>query len=245
MAPTSTPSAVPTPAPTRDTVSLEVYLQTETVDDSYATVEEYCADYYALRVDEIEEAVVADYVDALRSSSGTASDDASLVSIDARCSPNATTLANVTMSENLAAMFSIRFVAYASSLFSRDDGTTVNTVSLALNSFFEDKVESGAWASDRLAQTTESSWTADSRRRLEDSAAAQDFITPQSVVGVETAVVETLNPTSAPSLPRSSPPSTTPSRCPTSIAPSRCPTSASRVRNHASLANSASQSMST
>ena len=34
----------------------------ETLDTSYTTAEDYCADYYALRVDEIEEAVVANYV---------------------------------------------------------------------------------------------------------------------------------------------------------------------------------------
>ena len=172
-------------------MSLEVTLYTETVDTSYETVEEYCSDYYDLRVDEIEEAVVVDYVEDLRSSSGTASEDAALVSIDAMCSPNATNATDATAS-TIAATFSIRFVAYASSMFSRDDGATVDTAKLALNSFFEDKVDSGAWASDRLAHTTDSSWMAGSRRRLEDTEAAQDFITPQSVVSVETAVVETL-----------------------------------------------------
>ena len=167
------------------------------MDTSFTTAVEYCSSYYDLRVDEIEEAVVEDYVEDLRSSEGV-TEDSILVSIDAMCAPNATNTTDATAS-TVAATFSIRFVAYASSLFEHGAGETIDTVRLALNAFFEDKVDSGAWASDRLAQTTDSSWTAGSRRRLEDSAAAQDFISPQSVLSVETAVVETLNPTSAPS----------------------------------------------
>ena len=176
-------------------MSLEVTLSTSTTDASYATPEEFCSGYYALRIDEIEEAVVAGYIEDMQASRGANETESPLASIDATCSPNATSAATT----SLAATFSIRFVAYASSLFSQDEGTTVHTVKLALNSFFEDKVDSGDWASDRLTETTDSSWTAGSRRRLEDSAAAQDFISPQSVLEVETAVVETLNPTSAPS----------------------------------------------
>ena len=124
------------------------------------------------------------------------------------CSPNGTNATDP--EETVSALFSIRFTAYASSLFSRDDGSTLYTVKEALNAFFQSKVDSGDWASDRIAQTTDDSWTAGSRRRLEESAAAQDFISPQSVVSVETTVVETLNPTSGPtfwptSLPSSSP----------------------------------------
>lgn len=196
-------------------MALEVSLFTETLDASYATTEEYCSDYYALRVDEIEEAVVADYVEELRSGgSGTASEDG-LVSINALCFPNAT---NETARTTVAATFSIRFEAYASSLFDREDGATLDSVKLVLNAFFEDKVASGDWASDRLAQTTDSSWTG-SRRRLDDSAAAQEFISPQSVLDVDTVIVETLNPTSCPSFW----PTSLPSRCPTSGKPvSKC-----------------------
>ena len=196
-------------------MSLEITLYTETIDDSYATPSQYCADYYDLRVNEVEEAVVEGYVEDLRSTSDTASAGEAhpLVSIVALCSPNIT---NATASEAVSATFSIRFVAYASSMFSRNSGATIHTVKLALNAFFQDKVDSGDWASDRLAQATDSSWTASSRRRLEDTEAAQDFISPQSVVSVETTIVETLNPTSAPSFWPTSLPSNTPSRCPTS-----------------------------
>ena len=106
------------------------------------------------------------------------------------CSPNGTNATDP--EETVSALFSIRFTAYASSLFSRDDGSTLYTVKEALNAFFQSKVDSGDWASDRIAQTTDDSWTSGSRRRLEESAAAQDFISPQSVVSVETTVVETL-----------------------------------------------------
>ena len=110
-------------------------LYTETVDTSYETVEEYCSSYYDLRVDEIEEAVVADYVEDLQSTSGTSGGE-ELVSIDARCSPNATNATGATAS-TIAATFSIRFEAYASSLFDRGDGATLDTVKEALNAFFE------------------------------------------------------------------------------------------------------------
>ena len=209
-APTLVPTSVPTssPAPTRDTVSYEITLHTETTDASYESAEAYCSDYYAYRVDELEEAVVADYVDAVRQSTGH--DDTLLAEIDALCSPNVT---NAT-TQRVAATFSIRFVAYASSLFS-GGGATVHTIEQKLEAFFQDKVDSGDWTADRLDHTTESSWTATSGRRLEDSAAAQDYITPQSVVSVETVVVETLNPTIAPSSRPSSPPSPSPSSAPT------------------------------
>ncbi|KAH8065098.1 hypothetical protein JL722_2002 [Aureococcus anophagefferens] len=169
--------AVPTPAPTRDTVSLEIALYTQTADTSYATAEDYCDDYYSARIDQIEEAVVYDYIDALMAQSGSsvASVD-SLASIDAMCSPNGTNATDP--GEAVTALFSIRFTAYASSLFSRDDGSTLYTVKEALNAFFQSKVDSGDWASDRIAQTTDDSWMAGSRR-LEESAAAQDFISPQ------------------------------------------------------------------
>ena len=179
-------------------MSLEVHLDTETTDATYATAEEYCADYYDLRVDEVEEAVVADYVEDLRSGS-SADASSSLVSIDALCSPNATSATAARTPETLTATFSIRFVAYASSLFSREGDATLYTVQQNLEVYFQDKVDSGSWDSDRLAHTTDSRWTGSSRRRLEDSTAAQDYISPQSVVGVETVVVETLNPTGAPS----------------------------------------------
>ena len=173
-------------------MSLEVTLSTSTTDASYATPEEFCSGYYALRIDEIEEAVVAGYIEDMQASRGANETESPLASIDATCSPNATS------TTSLAATFSIRFVAYASSLFSQDEGTTVHTVKLALNSFFEDKVDSGDWASDRLAEAADTS--SSTERRLEDSdATAEDFISPQSVLSVETAVVETLNPTSAPS----------------------------------------------
>ncbi|KAH8066915.1 hypothetical protein JL721_7906 [Aureococcus anophagefferens] len=150
---------------------------TVTADTSYATAEDYCDDYYSARIDQIEEAVVYDYIDALMAQSGSsvASVD-SLASIDAMCSPNGTNATDP--GEAVTALFSIRFTAYASSLFSRDDGSTLYTVKEALNAFFQSKVDSGDWASDRIAQTTDDSWMAGSRR-LEESAAAQDFISPQ------------------------------------------------------------------
>lgn len=207
-APTLEPTSSPTssPAPTRDTVAYEITLHTETNDASYESAEAYCSDYYAYRVDEIEEAVVADYVDAVKQTTGH--DDSLLAEIDALCSPSATDATT----QQVAAAFSIRFSAYASSLMS--DGATVHTIEQLLDDFFQDKVDSGDWTADRLDHTTASSWTAGSGRRLEDSAAAQDFISPQSVVSVETVVVETLNPTIAPSSRPSSPPSPSPSSAP-------------------------------
>ncbi|KAH8046862.1 hypothetical protein JL720_16267 [Aureococcus anophagefferens] len=177
FAPTPRPG-VPTPAPTRDTVSLEIALYTQTADASYATAEDYCDDYYSARIDEIEEAVVYDYVDEMIAQSGSSANSVdSIASIEAMCSPNGTNATDP--GEAVTALFSIRFTAYASSLFSRDDGSTLYTVKEALNAFFQSKVDSGDWASDRIAQTTDDSWTSGSQRRLEESAAAQDFISPQ------------------------------------------------------------------
>ena len=190
-------------------MSLEIALYTQTADASYATAEDYCDDYYSARIDQIEEAVVYDYVDALMAQGGSSAASVdTIASIDAMCSPNGTNATDP--GEAVTALFSIRFTAYASSLFSRDDGSTLYTAKEALNAFFQSKVDSGDWASDRIAQTTDDSWTSGSQRRLEESAAAQDFISPQAVISVETTVVETLNPTSGPtfwptSLPSSSP----------------------------------------
>ncbi|KAH8075812.1 hypothetical protein JL720_10521 [Aureococcus anophagefferens] len=162
---------------------------TGTADSSYATAEDYCDDYYSARIDEIEEAVVYGYIDEMIARSGSSANEDSLASIEAMCSPNGTNATDP--GETVTALFSIRFTAYASSLFSRDDGSTLYTVKEALNAFFQSKVDSGDWASDRIAQTTDDSWTSGSQRRLEESAAAQDFISPQSVISVETTVVET------------------------------------------------------
>ncbi|KAH8066911.1 hypothetical protein JL721_7902 [Aureococcus anophagefferens] len=184
LIPSSTP-AVPTPAPTRDTVSLEIALYTQTADASYATAEDYCDDYYSARIDQIEEAVVYDYVDEMIAQSGSSANSVdSIASIEAML-PNGT---NATDPEAVTALFSIRFTARVVTL-SRDDGSTLYTVKEALNAFFQSKVDSGDWASDRIAQTTDDSWTSGSQRRLEESAAAQDFISPQSVVSVETTIL--------------------------------------------------------
>ena len=191
-------------------MSLEIALYTQTADASYATAEDYCDDYYSARIDQIEEAVVYDYVDEMIAQSGSSANSVdSIASIEAMCSPNGTNATDP--GEAVTALFSIRFTAYASSLFSRDDGSTLYTVKEALNAFFQSKVDSGDWASDRIAQTTDDSWTSGSQRRLEESAAAQDFISPQAVISVETTVVETLNPTSGPTFWPTSLPSPSPS----------------------------------
>ncbi|KAH8054672.1 hypothetical protein JL722_8613 [Aureococcus anophagefferens] len=85
----------------------------------------------------------------------------SIASIEAMCSPNGTNATDP--GEAVTALFSIRFTAYASSLFSRDDGSTLYTVKEALNAFFQSKVDSGDWASDRIAQTTDDSVGDDGR----------------------------------------------------------------------------------
>ena len=181
------------------------------VDASYTTAEEYCDDYYSSRIDQIEEAVVLDYLDALIAQIGSSASDAydTIASIDALCSQNGTNATDP--GETVSALFSIRFTAYASALFSRDDGSTLYTVKETLNTFFQSKVDTGDWDSDRIAQATDASWSEGSERRLEDSAAAQVFIFTQSVLSVETTVVETLNPTSAPSFWPTSLPSPSPS----------------------------------
>ena len=99
-------------------MTLDVAIYTETLDTSYTNAEDYCADYYALRVDEVEEAVVADYV----ANSRRVDASEAVVDIDAVCS------SNTTGTNTVSALFSIRFVAYASSLFTREDGTTIQDV---------------------------------------------------------------------------------------------------------------------
>ncbi|KAK7241265.1 hypothetical protein SO694_00050040 [Aureococcus anophagefferens] len=105
---------------------------TVTADASYATAEDYCDDYYSARIDQIEEAVVYDYVDEMIAQSGSSANSVdSIASIEAMCSPNGTNATDP--GEAVTALFSIRFTAYASSLFSRDDGSTLYTVKEALN----------------------------------------------------------------------------------------------------------------
>ena len=95
---------------------------TTTTDEAYGTAEAYCDDYYALRVDEIEEAVVMDYVEASSEQVQEEGIENVLLSIEALCSPSTV---DATDGAAVEAVYSIRFVAYASALGSRapDRGT--------------------------------------------------------------------------------------------------------------------------
>ena len=80
------PSPIPTPAPTRDTAALQAFLPTSVVSNDYGTdAEAYCADYYDLRANEIDEAVFTQIVIEKAASLGNDNVEDGIINVEGLC----------------------------------------------------------------------------------------------------------------------------------------------------------------